>query len=456
MSRARGWIAAVAALVAVGLARGDDEVPSNALQPPGASYLKHLTVGQRVLLGRDLVAATLRDYAHQPAYAAKVATHRLAERLAVRAVELSPGRTPPPHGQSPEAGGPITPLRLTPLFDSRAAVEALLALIAGARYRVDLMIFGWDNGPCGRAVADAMVAAAGRGVLVRAMVDRGGYVLGVGNGKVARGEPTYLDMLRSTPNIRVVEADDAHVRFDHRKVAVVDDRVVWTGGMTLTQPALTRWHNFAFLVEGPMVPQYAALFENRWVEQGGCRAARCPAVENRPEFNATARMVRTDVDERSLKEAVYGAVDAAKHHIYIENPYFSDLILVRKLVAARARGVDVRAVLTLRGDVEGMVKFSTLTANRLLRAGAAVYLYPTMTHVKAMSVDGTWAYIGTGNFDELSLRNNREVGLTVRGPMVAEVERGLLLRDMGVSQLLRSPLPAPRGRLKLEVLALWY
>ena len=109
MSRARGWIAAVAALVAVGLARGDDEVPSNALQPPGASYLKHLTVGQRVLLGRDLVAATLRDYAHQPAYAAKVATHRLAERLAVRAVELSPGRTPPPHGQSPEAGGPSGP-----------------------------------------------------------------------------------------------------------------------------------------------------------------------------------------------------------------------------------------------------------------------------------------------------------------------------------------------------------
>ena len=444
------------AALAVGADQPPRGVPANADHPPGASYLKDLTVRQRARLGRDVVAATLRDYALEPIEAARVASHRLAERLAIRAVELGPDRTPPPHGQSPEAGGPLTPLRLTPLFDSRPTLDALLGLIAGARARVDLMMFGWDDDPCGNAVADALVAAAGRGVVVRAMVDRGGYVLGEGNAKVARGEPTYLDRLAATPNIHVVQADDAHFRFDHRKVAVVDDRVVWTGGMILTQNALTRWHNFAFLVQGPLVPRYAELFDTRWVEQGGCRVARRPMTETPVGFNATARMVRTDVNERSLKEAVYGAVDAARHHIYVENPYFSDLILVRKLAAARARGVDVRAVLTLRGDVEGMVEFSTLTANHLLEAGASVYLYPAMTHVKAMSVDGAWAYVGTGNFDELSLRNNREVGLTVRGPMVGEIDRGLFLRDMGDSQLLRSPLPVPRGWLKLGLLALWY
>ena len=71
--------------------------------------------------------------------------------------------------------------------------------------------------------------------------------------------------------------------------------------------------------------------------------------------------------------------------------------------------------MTLRGNIERLNHFSALNANRLLRGGVRVYLYPAMTHVKAMSADGTWAYLGTGNFDELSLRNNREVGLSIAG-----------------------------------------
>src|SRR5438105_5782188 len=117
--------------------------------------------------------------------------------------------------------------------------------------------------------------------------------------------------------------------------------------------------------------------------------------------NAIVRLIRTDLDERSLKEAIYDAVDHARDHIYLENPYFSDEGLLARLVAARARGVDVRAVLTMRGNLRQLNQFEARTANHLWRAGARVYLYPAMTHVKAMSIDGAWAYLGTGNFDEL-------------------------------------------------------
>jgi cardiolipin synthase len=265
-----------------------------------------------------------------------------------------------------------------------------------------------------------------------------------------------VDALAVEPNVWLIQAPDPCFRFDHRKVAVIDDRIVWTGSMILTAPALHRWHNFEFLVEGPMVAQYEALFAGRWAELGGRPVPACPEHGATADFvpNTAARMVRTDLEERSLKEAVYGAVDHAKHHIYLENPYFSDAILAEKLVAARARGVDVRAVLTLRGDVRAENKLSTVTANRLFKGGCRVYLFPAMTHVKAMSVDGDFAYIGTGNFDELSLRNNREVSLTVRGAgLVGEIERGLFLRDMAVSEELRALLPMPRGWLVLRVLA---
>jgi cardiolipin synthase len=117
----------------------------------------------------------------------------------------------------------------------------------------------------------------------------------------------------------------------------------------------------------------------------------------------------------------------------------------------------VRAVLTLRGNVERLNQYETLTANRLLRGGVRVYLFPAMTHVKALSADGVWAYIGTGNFDDLSLRNNREVSLSVTSRDVAgALDRSLFLPDMAASQELTALLPPPRRRLLLELFALWY
>src|SRR5215217_6801315 len=103
----------------------------------------------------------------------------------------------------------------------------------------------------------------------------------------------------------------------------------------------------------------------------GARSAGGPIAPN-----ATARLIQTSLGDRSLKETIYHAVDHARRNIYLENPYFTDEILTVKLEAARARGVDVRAVLTLRGNIRRLNRYETLTANRLLRAGARVYLYP--------------------------------------------------------------------------------
>jgi cardiolipin synthase len=334
-------------------------------------------------------------------------------------------------------------------------MQALLGLIATAERRIDLMMYGWEDDPTGREVAWALAERARRGVRVRLLVDRTAYL--IHNAPAARHECTFIDALRDVPNVSVIQPAGALCRFDHRKLAVVDGRVAWSGGMILTEVARRRWHNFAFLAEGPVVDQYACLFEERWCEQGGCPEPGFCSPPPALGPNSCVRLIRTDVCERSLKDSIYHAVDHAQHHIYIENPYFSDEILVDKLVAARARGVDVRAVLTLRGNVERMNRYSMLTANRLLCGGVRVYLFPAMTHVKALSADGVWAYIGTGNFDELSLRNNREVGLSVTGlEVVGTLDQVLFLPDMAVSQELTAPLPGPRHRLLLEVFALWY
>lgn len=322
------------------------------------------------------------------------------------------------------------------------------------------MMYGWDDDETGREVAFALIARARSGVRVRVLTDHAAYL--IHNAKAARGCPTYYEELCTTPNVSILLAPDPFLRLDHRKLAVFDDRVAWSGGMILTQTARVRWHNLAYIAKGPVVGELEDVFAKRWRDCGGGDESPCPGgfdyqCSSTSDANAQVRLIQTDIGVRTLKHAIYHAVDHARKNLYIENCYFTDEILISKLAAAVHRGVDVKAVITLRGNVKRVNQDMVLTANWLLKGGVKVYLYPAMTHVKAMSADGVWSYIGTGNFDELSLRNNREVGLAVSSPSVtSELDQTLFERDVAVSQELHEFLPKPRNWLLLEAGSLWY
>jgi cardiolipin synthase len=444
-------------------------VAENARPLPGLSTEAYPEIGpeQAIQVLREAIGSSLLTLVRRPLSASTQVVGRSAERLAVRGRELAtrfgPVGSLNPFGRPGDGaldapiGSPRMAATLTLLPTSESAVRALLELIATATRRVDLMIYGWEDDPTGREVASALEAAAGRGVVVRLLVDRGGFL--IHNRAAALGRPTFLDRLRSVPGVILIEPPDPFLRFDHRKLVVVDGRTAWTGGMILTEVARRRWENLAFLAEGPVASEYAALFEDRWRAVGGARFGPVVLSPSRPSPppNATARLIRTDVHDRSLKDALFHAIDHARHHIYLENPYFSDELLAGKLVAARRRGVDVRVVVTLRGNVRLMNRFVVLTANRLLRGGVRVYLAPTMTHVKAMTADGVWSYLGTGNFDELSLRGNREVGLSVVSPGVAQaLESAVFLPDLARAEELTALMPLPKHWPLLKLFALWY
>ena len=143
--------------------------------------------------------------------------------------------------------------------------------------------------------------------------------------------------------------------------------------------------------------------------------------------------------ERQLERSLYHAVDAARDHIFVENPYLADSLLESKLAQARRRGVDVRVMLTLHDVSETIDRANRVTANRLLHAGVRVYLYPGMTHVKAAAVDARWAYLGTGNFDALEpasqpgIGTGRRLRRPHRGGGRTDLRAGLL-PGMGVNR----------------------
>jgi cardiolipin synthase len=364
-----------------------------------------------------------------------VAHKRLALRLA-----SSPGPVPEcrprldPQALEQElravAGEELLPAFIQLYPDGAGALAALEGVIAQATCRIDVLMYLWENDPLGAHVAELLAARAGPHLRVRVLVDGGGNLLQGEPKKASAAEINRaVCWLARQPNVELIRTRNPYFRFDHRKLVVADGRLAWSGGRNFTQDSFFKDHDVSFTLAGPLAGQMEERFEAFWREQGGEGGHGLPPAPE-PPANAHGRLVATGPGDRQLARTLYRALEQARHHIYIENPYFSDNRLVYELARARRRGVDVRAVLTVESDSQAVDRANRVIANRLLQAGIRVYLYPGLTHVKATSVDGEWAYLGTGNFDPLSLRHNWELGVAVgEGAVIAELEERVFEAD---------------------------
>jgi cardiolipin synthase A/B len=343
------------------------------------------------------------------------------------------------------AGDELQPAWVRLILDGQEALTSLQQAIDGATCQIDVLMYLWDSDPLGWDVARRLAARAGPTVRVRILVDGGGNLL---QGEPDDGSAGHVNAvicwLARQPFVEVIRTRNAFFRFDHRKLVLIDGRLAWSGGRNFTWGAFFRAHDLTYTLSGPLTAELATRYESFWCKQGGQPGPSLPAPPplSAGAANTQARLVRTRPYEANLARVVYTAVDRARSHIYVENPYFADSRLFVKLAAARRRGVDVRVVLTLDSGSKLIDAANKAVINRLLRAGIRVYLFPRQTHVKALSVDGLWAYIGTGNFDPLSLRHNRELGVAVsHGPLVGELEERLFQADFQPEWEVRDPLP---------------
>ena len=70
----------------------------------------------------------------------------------------------------------------------------------------------------------------------------------------------------------------------------------------------------------------------------------------------------------------------------------------------------------------------------LLQGGIRLYEYrPSMTHVKALMVDHTWAVIGTTNVDNRSFEHNDEINVAFREAAVTARLRRDFEADLAAS-----------------------
>jgi cardiolipin synthase len=380
--------------------------------------------------------------------------------------------TPPPLGPCGERlNSTLTETGLQPASvqlypDGGAALSVLDRMIDSAQCRIDVLIYTWEDDAVGWSVAQHLAGKASPACRVRILVDGGANLIfapsptddtpDTPKPKTAGEVNRVVCWLAQQPCVELIRVRNPCAHFDHRKLVLIDGQNAWAGGRNFTHTAFFLRHDLTFTMQGPLVAEWQTMYENYWREQGGkpaCIQPQTPPIV----ANAAGRLVENAPTHHSLRKSLYRAIDGACRFVYLENPYLTDNGVITKLARARRRGVDARILFTIRSDTESINHTNKVTANRLLAAGVRVYLYPGRVHTKAALIDGCWAYLGSGNFDLLSLHRNHEDGVIFGpGPILNDIEQTLFQPDFNPEWELRAPLPLTAEDYAYELLASFF
>jgi cardiolipin synthase len=324
-------------------------------------------------------------------------------------------------------GAPVEPGdRYVVLRNGVEVFPAMLDAIRKAERRISFESFIYEDGAVGDQFTAALVEAARRGVVVRIVLDWFGASL---SGEAqARLRDAGVGVVWFNP-VRPWTIEETNYR-THRKVLVVDGRVAFTGGIGLADhwqgnaDHPDHWRDTQVQVTGPAVRALEASFYENWLESGG---GSVPALDaERPSLGTGARSVviwsNPTGGASNVKLLYLLSIAGARSRIDIQSPYFIlDESSRWALDEARRRGVRVRILTDGELTDAKPVKYASRHDYQgLLESGYEIYEYqPTMMHVKAMVVDGTWSVIGSANFDNRSFELNDELTVGVADPELA-------------------------------------
>jgi cardiolipin synthase len=304
---------------------------------------------------------------------------------------------------------------------------ALEAALDAARVEVHLQCYIFEADQTGERIAAALERAARRGVAVHVVVD------GFGSKTLpaalrARMRAAGVGLLFFRPELALLELRRSRLRRLHHKIATVDGRVAFVGGINIIDDRNTpgdlppRW-DYAVSVEGPLVreiQQYArrlwervarTYLRRRWRGWPELPRSAGPAGAQRAAFVVRDNFRR----RRDIEDAYLKAIGQARDEILIACAYFlPGRVFRRALLDAAARGVRVRLLLQARVEYL-FIHYATRALYRQLLAGGVeiVEYYRSFLHAKVAVVDRRWATVGSSNIDPLSLLLAREANVVV-------------------------------------------
>lgn len=332
--------------------------------------------------------------------------------------------------------------RLTLLDTGPRRLDALIALIEGARASLRILYYIFADDHAGTRVTDALIAAAGRGVRCALIVD------GFGSDDTDtrffdRLREAGVDTCRFSPRL-----GRRYLLRNHQKLALADAgddgaRII-VGGFNVEDdyfgtPADQAWRDLGLLVEGPAASRMADYFDalQQWVQREKGRLRHLNrALSDFSESSGPLRWLiggptrRLSPWARTVRNDMRRATN-----IDLIAAYFAPSPrMLRRLDERGKRNARVRIVTAGKSDSNATIAAARFTYAGLLRKGVEIFEFTqTKLHTKLYVVDDT-VHIGSANFDMRSLFINLELMLRIDDAPFAKHVRTYVEGEIAKSQ----------------------
>ena len=305
--------------------------------------------------------------------------------------------------------------------------KRLLSDLRSAEKFIFLEYFIIEEGVFWNSILEILKEKARSGVEVRVIYDDVGCMMTLPGDYFKTLKEYGINALPFSP-LRG-NADGEFNNRNHRKIAVIDGRIGYTGGINLADEYIGEiekfgfWKDVAMRIEGKAVWELTRIF----LTDFGMSVSRLPEARHNyyPDNLPLGKgyvMPFGDGPEplynvRVGKSVISSMLDSATDYVYITTPYLIiDNDLCCRIESAARRGVDVRIIVPHIPDRKLVFELTQSFYRRLLLAGVRIFEYkPGFIHAKTYVADGRYAMVGTINLDYRSLVHHFECGIWMYG-----------------------------------------
>ncbi|WP_169728132.1 cardiolipin synthase [Massilia alkalitolerans] len=308
------------------------------------------------------------------------------------------------------------------LLNGDQIFPAMLDAIRSARKSITFETYIYWSGSIGKEFTEALIERARAGVKVHVMLDfMGSLKLDLAQIDAMKQAGVQVQRYHKPVWWKLARLNNR----THRKLLVIDGKVGFTGGVGIADQwrgnaqDKDHWRDTHFRIEGPVVGQVQAVFNDNWTKATGTvldGADYFPALQHVGDMPAQMFSSSPTGGAASMHLMYLMSITSARKTIDLSAAYFvPDELTIRTLIEAAKRGVRVRILMPGKIIDSDLVKAASRERwGELLAAGVKLAEYqPTMYHVKALIVDNLLVSVGSTNFDNRSFSINDEANLNV-------------------------------------------
>lgn len=226
---------------------------------------------------------------------------------------------------------------------------------------------------------------------------------------------------------------------DHRKIAVIDGDVAYTGGANLADEyanLIVRfgyWKDCGLRLEGEGAWGFTRQFMYLWLRIGGelrepwDTYRPCGGVGGGGDFCQPLVDGPDNNPVNTVEDTYQQLIGSANRYVWITTPYLAiDEPMIHTLSIAADSGVDVRLMLPGIPDHKFAYMVAQSYFGELLEHDVKIYTYtPGLLHAKSVVADGEVGFVGSVNMDYRSFQLHFECGALFSGSAVAAVQEDM-------------------------------